>query len=151
MQKGISSRISLCMKKARDGTRTRGLDLGKVALHQLSHSRISYFVVLSRTQDIIYRINLFLSTLFSQIIKVRNYMLLSENSNFFKTCFSACITDIQWLLSSHTKRNPEYIFHAIQDFSKFQECHRHSCIYSTVTDFARFLGLSTSRPFATLT
>ena len=29
-----------CMKKARDGTRTRGLDLGKVALHQLSHSRI---------------------------------------------------------------------------------------------------------------
>ena len=28
-------------KKARDGTRTRGLDLGKVALHQLSHSRIS--------------------------------------------------------------------------------------------------------------
>ena len=29
------------MKKARDGTRTRGLDLGKVALHQLSHSRIS--------------------------------------------------------------------------------------------------------------
>ena len=32
--------------KARDGTRTRGLDLGKVALHQLSHSRKSYFVVL---------------------------------------------------------------------------------------------------------
>lgn len=29
--------------KARDGTRTRGLDLGKVALHQLSHSRITYF------------------------------------------------------------------------------------------------------------
>ncbi len=25
--------------RARDGTRTRGLDLGKVALHQLSHSR----------------------------------------------------------------------------------------------------------------
>ena len=33
----------LCMKKARDGTRTRGLDLGKVALHQLSHSRMSVF------------------------------------------------------------------------------------------------------------
>lgn len=30
-------------KKARDGTRTRGLDLGKVALHQLSHSRIYIF------------------------------------------------------------------------------------------------------------
>ncbi len=29
------------IKKARDGTRTRGLDFGKVALHQLSHSRIS--------------------------------------------------------------------------------------------------------------
>ena len=28
------------MKEARDGTRTRGLDLGKVALHQLSHSRM---------------------------------------------------------------------------------------------------------------
>ena len=27
--------------RARDGTRTRGLDLGKVALHQRSHSRIS--------------------------------------------------------------------------------------------------------------
>ena len=27
-------------QRARDGTRTRGLDLGKVALHQLSHSRI---------------------------------------------------------------------------------------------------------------
>ena len=27
-------------KRARDGTRTRDLHLGKVALHQLSHSRI---------------------------------------------------------------------------------------------------------------
>ena len=27
-------------KRARDGTRTRGPDLGKVVLHQLSHSRI---------------------------------------------------------------------------------------------------------------
>ena len=33
--------------KARDGTRTRGLDLGKVALHQLSHSRISFVASLS--------------------------------------------------------------------------------------------------------
>ena len=31
---------SFCVSfRARDGTRTRGLDLGKVALHQLSHSR----------------------------------------------------------------------------------------------------------------
>ena len=37
--------------RARDGTRTRGLDLGKVALHQLSHSRISYcFVLLLNTR-----------------------------------------------------------------------------------------------------
>ena len=46
-------------------------------------------------------------------------MLLSENSNISKTCFSACITDIQRLLSSQTKRNPEYRFRAIQDFSKY--------------------------------
>ena len=41
--KKIISTIYVLMKikKARDGTRTRGLDLGKVALHQLSHSRIS--------------------------------------------------------------------------------------------------------------
>ena len=37
----VSNRIpSFCVSfRARDGTRTRGLDLGKVALHQLSHSR----------------------------------------------------------------------------------------------------------------
>ena len=29
-----------CIKRARDGTRTRDPDLGKVVLHQLSHSRI---------------------------------------------------------------------------------------------------------------
>ena len=33
-------RLILLFSRARDGTRTRGLDLGKVALHQLSHSRI---------------------------------------------------------------------------------------------------------------
>ena len=40
-------------KRARDGTRTRGLDLGKVALHQLSHSRMSVFsrqVIYYRTE-----------------------------------------------------------------------------------------------------
>ena len=31
-----------CLLRARDGTRTRGLDLGKVALHQLSHSRMRH-------------------------------------------------------------------------------------------------------------
>ena len=41
-KKMVSNRIpSFCVSfRARDGTRTRGLDLGKVALHQLSHSRI---------------------------------------------------------------------------------------------------------------
>ena len=38
-------------KKARDGTRTRGLDLGKVALHQLSHSRI--YVLLNTSNNIL--------------------------------------------------------------------------------------------------
>ena len=40
-KKMVSNRIpSFCVSfRARDGTRTRDLDLGKVALHQLSHSR----------------------------------------------------------------------------------------------------------------
>ena len=33
-------RIPLYIRRARDGTRTRDPDLGKVVLHQLSHSRI---------------------------------------------------------------------------------------------------------------
>ena len=35
------------IKRARDGTRTRGLDLGKVALHQLSHSRMKILLCVS--------------------------------------------------------------------------------------------------------
>ena len=35
-----SLRMSFFLARAIDGTRTRGLDLGKVALHQLSHYRI---------------------------------------------------------------------------------------------------------------
>ena len=46
--------------RARDGTRTRGLDLGKVALHQLSHSRI---YVKSLTQLISYQITWDVSTI----------------------------------------------------------------------------------------
>ncbi len=37
----IKPRFPLQIKRARDGTRTRDPDLGKVVLHQLSHSRIS--------------------------------------------------------------------------------------------------------------
>ena len=41
MKKRTSTGCPFFMQqRARDGTRTRGLDLGKVALHQLSHSRI---------------------------------------------------------------------------------------------------------------
>ena len=41
-QKGILFKDPLlCIKRARDGTRTRDPDLGKVVLHQLSHSRIN--------------------------------------------------------------------------------------------------------------
>ena len=39
--KGILLGYLLYIKRARDGTRTRDPDLGKVVLHQLSHSRIS--------------------------------------------------------------------------------------------------------------
>ena len=58
MIKGNSETESpLIIKRARDGTRTRDPDLGKVVLHQLSHSRISqtiYFSVLfSSTKHII--------------------------------------------------------------------------------------------------
>ncbi len=42
-QKRPSYRMIFFVYRARDGTRTRGLDLGKVALHQLSHSRICLF------------------------------------------------------------------------------------------------------------
>ena len=38
--KGILKGYLLYIKRARDGTRTRDPDLGKVVLHQLSHSRI---------------------------------------------------------------------------------------------------------------
>ena len=38
--KGILLGYLLYIKRARDGTRTRDPDLGKVVLHQLSHSRI---------------------------------------------------------------------------------------------------------------
>ena len=50
------------------------------------------------------------------------------------------------------KNKPGYIV------LRIRACHTYSdsiifpeSVYSTVTDFARFLGLSTSRPFATLT
>ena len=51
--------------RARDGTRTRGPDLGKVVLHQLSHSRIACCVgYVCRTHLISYSVNENLSTPF---------------------------------------------------------------------------------------
>ena len=52
-------------RRARDGTRTRGPDLGKVVLHQLSHSRISCCAgYVCRTHLISYSVNENLSTPF---------------------------------------------------------------------------------------
>ena len=48
--------------RARDGTRTRGPDLGKVVLHQLSHSRNVY--VLLSTFGILLYLNIFVNSFF---------------------------------------------------------------------------------------
>ena len=50
--------------RARDGTRTRGPDLGKVVLHQLSHSRVCCFVSVCQTHLISYYGETDLSTTF---------------------------------------------------------------------------------------
>ena len=54
--------ISAIFKRARDGTRTRDPDLGKVVLHQLSHSRLC--VAVSLTQELYYQRPNGLSTVF---------------------------------------------------------------------------------------
>ena len=55
----------ISFSRARDGTRTRGPDLGKVVLHQLSHSRISCCVgYVCRTHLISYSVDEHLSTPF---------------------------------------------------------------------------------------
>ena len=58
----VNINVSVLLTRARDGTRTRGLDLGKVALHQLSHSRI--YLPVSHGQVLLYIIFLLLSTRF---------------------------------------------------------------------------------------
>ena len=114
------------------------------------------------TQDIIYRIIPFLSTLFPQKIKVRNYMFFSENSHILQVIVFQQ-SQVSLIAAPHFfnhifcfsfmhKNKPGYIV------LRIRACHTYSdsiifpeSVYSTVTDFARFLGLSTSRPFATLT
>ena len=60
------------LRRAIDGTRTRGPDLGKVVLHQLSHSRISlvrlYFIsYVSLGQVLLYYIGF---TLYNKIFEI---------------------------------------------------------------------------------
>ena len=49
--KGILLGYLLYIKKARDGTRTHDPDLGKVVLHQLSHSRIINKIFIFKAGD----------------------------------------------------------------------------------------------------
>ena len=61
-KKDIRPDVLFCEKKrARDGTRTRDPDLGKVVLHQLSHSRMS---CVFSTQELYYQRPKSLSTFF---------------------------------------------------------------------------------------
>ena len=50
--------------KARDGTRTRGPNLGKVVLYQLSHSRILLSPYLSATIIIIHKVHIKVKEIF---------------------------------------------------------------------------------------
>ena len=49
--KGILLGYLLYIRRARDGTRTRDPDLGKVVLHQLSHSRIINKIFIFKAGD----------------------------------------------------------------------------------------------------
>ena len=63
-------------KRARDGTRTRGPDLGKVVLHQLSHSRISFVICrVPDTFDIILWDENFVNNFFIKIKKILKKLL----------------------------------------------------------------------------
>ncbi len=56
IKKDIHFGYPFLLLRARDGTRTRDPDLGKVVLHQLSHSRISVIcLVYSQAQVVLYR------------------------------------------------------------------------------------------------
>ena len=72
-KKDILPDVFLCFYRARDGTRTRGPDLGKVVLHQLSHSCI--YLSVPDGQVILYLMLLLLSTtifkIFQKIVTVQ--------------------------------------------------------------------------------
>ena len=68
--------------RARDGTRTRGPDLGKVVLHQLSHSRICklFCICLPDTFDIILWETGFVNKFFEKVImKAENHAFWRKN------------------------------------------------------------------------
>ena len=68
--------------RARDGTRTRGPDLGKVVLHQLSHSRIGCCVgYICQTHLISYNMSYNLSTLnLKYLCRLKRYEETSTRS-----------------------------------------------------------------------
>ncbi len=75
----VNINISASLRRARDGTRTRDPDLGKVVLHQLSHSRILlvrlYLIsYVSLGQVLLYYISITLSTKFLKFLKFNNLL-----------------------------------------------------------------------------
>ncbi len=100
------------LQRARDGTRTRGPDLGKVVLHQLSHSRI--YSSVPDGQIILYMIFFTLSTNLFEFFTTVYFLLFypvpalySENS--FKRfvnalfCQRAILNRLQYTVISSFK------------------------------------------------
>ena len=104
--------VSVLFQRARDGTRTRGPDLGKVVLHQLSHSRI--YSSVPDGQIILYMIFFTLSTNLFEFFTTVYFLLFypvpalySENS--FKRfvnalfCQRAILNRLQYTVISSFK------------------------------------------------
>ena len=74
-QKDIPPDVFLCFYRARDGTRTRGPDLGKVVLHQLSHSCI--YSSVPDGQVILYlMVSILSTTIFKVFQKIEKLLIL---------------------------------------------------------------------------
>ena len=78
--------VSALFQRARDGTRTRGLDLGKVALHQLSHSRI--YLSVPDGQVLIYYMIFTLSMNFFNFLHKSDLPKLNSLIKIFTLCLS---------------------------------------------------------------
>ena len=97
--KGILLGYLLYIRRARDGTRTRDPDLGKVVLYQLSHCRI-FSVPLTGTIHTILRTKRNVNTFFYFFIINCIHGLYSKNSqNFF--IFSLLLKSFQLHIFSH--------------------------------------------------